>query len=181
MYIPDLASRSYIGFEGPIRAVGWLQHPHPFSRGRVDDKFVQRLLAHIDKPPGFLGSRGYYSCSLCAAGGLPGPNPLSSQAEILIPAGDYVFEAPVYIGHYVIDHGYRPPDPFIDAIMKSPAPGSCELLHELCDHIPDIREWVDPNDERHNLSLFMLWNAERTLRRSWQDRSFMARLRRWLK
>ena len=85
-YIPDLAAVSYLGLNGPIRAVGWLEAPHPFTRGPVQPEFAQRLMALIEHPSAI--SLGAYYCSLCAAEGKPGPDCCSSQAVLLVPGSD---------------------------------------------------------------------------------------------
>jgi hypothetical protein len=48
--------------------------------------------------------------------------------EIRVLAGEKVFAAPVLIFHYVISHRYRPPEEFIQAVMRSPRPGSPEMV-----------------------------------------------------
>src|SRR5262245_49311964 len=107
-YIPDLAPDSYMHLRGPIRAVGWLERPHSFARGSVPPEFAQRLMALVERPISGLFSRGLYNCTLCAAEGKPGPDSRSSQAVLLVPASDCVYEAPIWIGHYVLRHSYLP-------------------------------------------------------------------------
>jgi hypothetical protein len=141
-YIPDLAEVSYTGFKGPIRAVGWLEAGHPYSRGSVDEEFTRRLIGLIERPICALGSLGMYWCSLCAADGAIGPDCRTSQNVLLVPASDCIYEAPIWIGHYVIGHSYRPPDDFCRAVMSCPPPGSDELRDLLQAQLPELAKDV---------------------------------------
>jgi hypothetical protein len=123
-FIPDLATRSYSKIDGPIIAVGWLEWPHPFPRGSVEPEFARRLIALIEWPVFAYVYFGFYECSLCGAEGKAGPDSRTSQAELLVPAGTCVFEAPIWIGHYVLGHGYQPPAEFCQAVMSCPEPGT---------------------------------------------------------
>jgi hypothetical protein len=81
--------------------------------------------------------RGFHVCELCPRSAddmWPWP-PLSVQeeegeffvgsAEIRVPAGDgTTFAAPDMIIHYVTEHGYRPPDSFLDALVVLDVPGT---------------------------------------------------------
>ena len=108
-YIPDLAPVSYMGLKGLIRAVGWLESPHPFRRGSVDPEFGQRLMTLVERPPGAFITMGLYWCTLCAAEGKLGPHCHSSQNILLVPAPSCVYE------NSDLDrplHLYQPPDEF---------------------------------------------------------------------
>src|SRR5262245_52340607 len=96
-HIPDLAPFSYLLLEGPIRAVGWLESPHPFPRGAVEPEFGRRLMSLIERPISGFFHRGTYWCSLCTAEGRPGPDCRSSQAVLLVPGSDCVYETPIWI------------------------------------------------------------------------------------
>src|SRR5688572_16868870 len=103
-YIPDLEARSYSRLTGPIRAVGWLESGHPFTRGSVSPEFSRRLMALVERPIWGYFSFGMHWCSLCAAEGRCGPDCRSSQAVLLVPAPTCVYETPIWIGHYVLGH-----------------------------------------------------------------------------
>src|SRR5262245_46964494 len=157
-YIPDLASVSYSGLKGPIRAVGWLESPHPFHRGSVQPDFSRRLMALIERPIFAFFRLGMYCCSLCAAEGRPGPDCSSSQAELLVPAFNCVYETPIWIGHYVLGHSYQPPDEFCSAVKSCPEPGSDGFRNALVALLPELsalaarpfpffEEWADGAQE----------------------------------
>ena len=159
-FIPDLTARSYSKIDGPIVAVGWLESSHPFPRGTVEPAFVRRLMALIEWPLFAYISFGFYSCSLCRAEWKRGPDARSSQAELLVPTATRVFEAPIWIGHYVLGHRYQPPAEFRQAVMSCPEPGSTEFFRALAVHLPQLSEYARFKDSQ----LFIPWKAERTLR-----------------
>jgi len=156
-HIADLAPISYCKIKGPIRAVGWLEASHAYPRGPVDPELRRRLLLLIERPPWVLRHRGVHSCSLCAAEGKIGPDRYMSQAVLLVPATDCVYECPIWIGHYVIDHSYEPPDEFRRAVKGCPEPGSDDFRKALVALLPTAFRAVGP-------SFFAKWDARQTLR-----------------
>lgn len=162
-HIPDLIAVSYLGLKGPIRAVGWLESSHPFSRGSVDPEFSRRLVGLVERPLFGTMMLGIHYCSLCDAEDRIGPDSRSSQAELLVPVLDCVYEAPTWIGHYVLAHCYKPPEEFIRAVMTCPEPESQEFRTAIQAHIPNFAEhdwfnvvrfdaqWtLEPNPEHGN-------------------------------
>jgi hypothetical protein len=156
--IPDLTAVSYSGLNGPIRAVGWLESPYPFSHGSVDPDFRERLMALIERPFFGLACLGLHWCSLCAAEGKMGPDPRSSQTVLLVPASNCVYEAPIWIGHYVLGHSYQPPDEFCRAVTSCPEPGSDEFRKALLAHVPELGHEIPDG-----WNFFDEWNAQQTL------------------
>jgi hypothetical protein len=54
------------------------------------------------------------------------------SAEIRVIGSDSViYAAPNLVFHYVRDHGYKPPQSFIDAVLAEPAPDSQEYQGRL--------------------------------------------------
>lgn len=139
-HISDLVPVSYLGLKGPIRAVGWLESSHPFSCGSVDPEFSRRLVALVERPLFGTMMLGIHYCSLCAAEDRIGPDSRSSQSELLVPALEFVYEAPIWIGHYVLAHCYQPPEEFIRAVMTCPEPGSEEYRTAIQAHFPSLTE-----------------------------------------
>jgi len=139
-HIPDLAPVSYLGLNGPIRAVGWLESSHSFSRGSVDAEFSRRFVALVERPLFGTMMLGMHYCSLCAAEDKIGPDCRSSQSELLVPAFDCVYEAPIWIGHYVLAHSYQPPEEFIRAVVTCPEPGSEDYRTAILGHFPSLTE-----------------------------------------
>jgi len=137
-HIPDLVSKSYSGLTGPIRAVGWLESHSTFHRGKIDQEFARRLISLIEYQFFDLGCFGFHYCSICKSENKIGPSGTSSQNILLVPASDYVYETPIWIGHYVIGHHYSPPNEFCRAVMSSPKAGSDEYFDALAKHIPTL-------------------------------------------
>ncbi|WP_433609016.1 hypothetical protein ACQP2P_37095 [Dactylosporangium sp. CA-139114] len=88
--------------------IGWLQAGRPWTAAAAPEGFAGHQRASAD------------------------------TAEIGVPAdGNTAYAAPRLVGHYVIDHGYRPPQPFIDAVLASD-PHSSRPTHG-----PEIRfPWI---------------------------------------
>lgn len=107
--------------------VGWLESGHPWARGHVPEEFVARLLAII-KTQQVNEMMGHHECDLCSTPlpdrhpwYVPRPgqrHPAAGTGEIRVPGiPGTTFAAPALIAHYVVDHGYLPPQPFLDAVL----------------------------------------------------------------
>jgi len=142
-HIADLAPLSYSRLEGPIRAVGWLELPHPYPRGPVSQEFRVRLMRLIERPLSAFFALGMHWCGFCEAEGKIGPDGRSSQCILLVPAARCVYEAPIWIGHYVLQHEYQPPDEFCRAVQDCPEPASDAFRHALLELVPSFRELED--------------------------------------
>ncbi|HLX71808.1 MAG TPA: hypothetical protein VKV04_19510 [Verrucomicrobiae bacterium] len=129
MYFADLTPYRY-GLDLPnpsVVNVGWLSRDHSFDRGQCDERFVNELARLIAQPVNL--SRGFHVCEFCpppptilSKGGIPMLNPspgTTGNGEIRVWSSEGVFyAAPVLILHYVKVHGYRPPQSFIDAVLR---------------------------------------------------------------
>jgi len=118
-YFPDLSPFGYLRREPDTLNVGWLDDAHPYPTGDVPQGFAERLMAFLKMSvnPTF----GMHTCEICKEA--------TCTNEIRVfGAGATVYAAPTMIYHYVLDHGYRPPDAFIAALFSSPLPGSAEYL-----------------------------------------------------
>jgi hypothetical protein len=113
--------------------VGWLEPGCRFPTGTTGDRFQAKLeqLCHRRVKQ----TRGFHLCGLCpwprssietrVTGGLaavgPGsgelPQFLGSSFEMRVAGVGVVFAAPSLVHHYVVAHGYRPPDEFIAAVL----------------------------------------------------------------
>lgn len=111
-------------------AVGWLRRDQDYDRGPVPQDFPQALLAFCLDRHTVCARPGAMPCPLC--GERLEPVALGEEtaqfgvAEIRVIGDDDIFAAPTLIYHYVTAHGYRPPDLFIRAVLRGPAPGSPE-------------------------------------------------------
>ena len=136
-YFPDLAPYAYGSGSHPgVVHVGWLDGEHDFSRGSVQRCLVDKIKALTANPVELY--RGTHICELCVQpDGLEKillPNrvvldPSCSwvrwaeqrwgNGEIRVPGDGVVFAATVLIVHYIEEHGYLPPDPFLKAVAES--------------------------------------------------------------
>jgi hypothetical protein len=116
-------------------------------------------MALVERPIWRFFALGMYYCSFCAGEGKPGPDCRTSQAVLLVPAADCVYEAPIWIGHYVLRHSYLPPDEFCRAVDSCPEPGSEELRSALIAHLPELADLGDQS------TFFAEWadDAQQTL------------------
>lgn len=125
----DLSAYAYMPDSVPegVEAlnVGWLEAGDDVPQGEVPKEFVASLgVLCRDDPQTKM--RGWHMCHLDHAGG-EAPYPVKAQvggselslggAEVRVVAEDGSWLiAPDLVLHYVTDHGYRPPEPFIEAV-----------------------------------------------------------------
>ena len=123
-YYTDLSETTMITAGSHIRAIGWLDDKHVFQAGEAPAEFVRKLQKIIEKyaeSEGALGwildsFFGYHTCELC--------HKFDHGGNFGVPAGQVLYVAPAMISHYVEEHGYLPPQQFIDAVLESPIPGA---------------------------------------------------------
>lgn len=87
--------------------IGWLSKDYDFERGDVPNGFIQNL--NIKKKRESI-HRGYHNCDFCGN---------SHSCSIYKIDGDeksYIF--PDMLQHYIEQHKYKPPQEFIDVVMK---------------------------------------------------------------
>jgi len=108
-------------------AVGWLDPAHAYASGGNDGTFVSRLFDACAKHA-TARTRGWYPCYICAQS-VEAPCPVVvtrggesltlGDAEIRAVAEDgRWFVAPTLVLHYVVEHGYRPPDAVLQAVKR---------------------------------------------------------------
>ncbi|MGW0704864.1 DUF7919 family protein [Streptomyces sp. NPDC002643] len=119
----------FVGFQPAyVRLnIGWLQAGHRWMNGPAPEDFTDRLLAILDAQQ-VNATLGLHTCDLCPTP-LPDAHPWytprrrhvrasAGTGEIRVPGPlGTAFAAPHLIGHYVTDHGYLPPQPFIEAVL----------------------------------------------------------------
>ncbi len=120
----------------PLRAVGWLEHPYPFTTGTAPEGLAARLVTLAAQTRSTFNQytyRGVHECSLCVAEGRDssGAGVGWSQENLLIPGMGEIYAAPGGVAHYVSDHRYLPPPAFIAAAMACPDCDSLEYLETL--------------------------------------------------
>lgn len=136
-YFPDLSPYAYgPGSHPGVVHVGWLDGTHPFPKGPVEGRLIEKMKLLARKP--VERYRGKHVCEVCVAPPdlettimadriFIDPNcswakwvaPRSSNGEIRVVHGDVTFAAPVLIVHYIEDHGDLPPAPFLTAIARA--------------------------------------------------------------
>lgn len=110
--------------------VGWLDDQHDFPRGSVSDEVSAKLFALCRTQVN--QTRGFYRCLLCRDKGLNrdlglkvmrgGVTLLLGSAEIRVHSkSGRSYACPNMIYHYIKDHGYKPPEEFINAVVGLPA------------------------------------------------------------
>ncbi|NWG22427.1 MAG: hypothetical protein HXY39_19135 [Chloroflexi bacterium] len=114
-----------------MRTIGWLDIAVPYVTGPTPVAFHRRLLEHCVH--GVLRLMcGVHHCQFC--NNEPTRTTLwygnrkvpCDNGEIWVSGGDVIYVAPAMVYHYVTEHGYCPPDEFIDAVMQGPLPGTAE-------------------------------------------------------
>lgn len=130
MYFADLALCFYHSgpldayeWQVPLRAVGWLEHPHEFSKGTAQKGLVAKInemATETNMVYSGLTFRGLHPCSHCVAAGLPAPPLPGSHVNVFVPGISTVYAAPAAIVHYIDLHSYQPPVEFVEAVLRCP-------------------------------------------------------------
>ncbi len=146
-YLPDLAPCTYISADVELVAIGWLGGEQPHAQGPVMPGVVERLFDRIETIFDPRRFRGSHKCELCGEAiqemhDSEGRVVAVGATNLYIPrlGADGLFAAPSLILHYVVDHGYRPPEPFQAALLACPE-SQIDFLRALEPRIPDA--WKD--------------------------------------
>lgn len=126
----------FVSSDDPARLVhvGWLDRAHDFPRGEVPRPFFEKLIALCCDPSEPFAAMGFHACDLHQF--TAGPRAITFagktvdalfRSNLFIPDGVRIFYAPSAIVHYVDAFFYRPPEDFIDAVMKCPPARSIEF------------------------------------------------------
>jgi hypothetical protein len=139
-HLVDLATCTYFGNSNPaLRAIGWLESGHEYTKGLVPKDFVVALVQLAANPWAGV-TAGRHACDLCRFSGGPldvivGKVRVSiGMSEVFVPADECVYVAPATIVHYIDSHEYQPPEAFQRAVMACPEPGTTRFLHGLMKH-----------------------------------------------
>jgi hypothetical protein len=130
MYFPDITPYEYGRTEprANLLNVGWLSAGRAFSSGAPDDRLIPAIQRLVASPVNLY--RGSHLCEFCPSppvntspGGIRMLDPLpgtTGNGEIRVAATNGItYVAPVLVLHYVIAHGYLPPQEFIDAVIDT--------------------------------------------------------------
>jgi len=147
-WIPDEHSSVYHVRAPFVRAIGWLSRDRPFTTGAVPSTFLDKLRAlvaragKVEAAYSFGHFMGLHTCEMCP------PPPRESRR--LGPAGVYNLAVPFgnllcvfaeLIVHYVEVHAYRPPTPFIDAVLNCPLPDHPKFAAQAASFVRRLAEF----------------------------------------
>ncbi|MEV0474052.1 hypothetical protein [Streptomyces prunicolor] len=102
---------------------GWLAEGHEFPRGDVPEGFVEALLELAKDTVNVY--RGMHFCDFCpsfqeARKNVTFRDVFIGSGEVHVRGGEgRVYAAPALVVHYVADHGYQPPQEFVDAVLAT--------------------------------------------------------------
>jgi predicted enzyme related to lactoylglutathione lyase len=127
-YFPDLSAYKSMAHQliprfKEVLTVGWLEKGHEYPTGEIDAETIAKLNALLESPKTYtLQSRGFHECDFCTIEQRVYPTYKERKialgsAQLWIPGSSgVIYAAPTLIIHYIEDHGYRPPDEFIEAV-----------------------------------------------------------------
>jgi len=138
-YFADLTDYTYIPAGDAAHArtknVGWLTAGHAFESAAPAEELLDRVWSFCTVS--VAQTRGIHQCEFCPGKDVhraerKGEKLLLGTSEIRVFAGEgCLYAAPTLIYHYVKEHGYKPPEPFIHALMSEPAPPAPEYFDRL--------------------------------------------------
>lgn len=122
-FFKDLSTYCYFDRDHECLNVGWIETDKPFLTGPVPPPFIEKL-AWTCVFTREQQTRGLHECSLCPPMKygfhhvtIEGVKHVLGSAEIRVRGQQGRYAAPNLILHYVVEHGYRPPDDFIAGIL----------------------------------------------------------------
>lgn len=118
MHFQDLSRYNYTEEEENTLNIGWLDPDYEYTKGVVDEYFLERLSLFLDCIV-HDESFGPHTCGFCRKA-------LASGEIRVFGLNGVVYAAPTMIDHYIMIHKYQPPQAFIDAVMNGPLPGTIE-------------------------------------------------------
>jgi hypothetical protein len=124
----------YSNDDANLLNVGWLDRNEIFPRGETSQEFRDALTEHIRYS--VVQTLGRHRCNLCSDAGhevrikLAGGGLIHlGSCEIRVFAENgIIYAAPNLVYHYVMDCEYLPPEPFVEAVIKSPRPPSDDYI-----------------------------------------------------
>ena len=147
-YYEDLSPYNYHHHSKKELNVGWLEKDFPFEKGEVPAGFLDKLKLIAEHT--VFHTRGFQLCGFCKEQIVEGKIKCatsSNEIRVIGPDGS-VYASPYMVVHYIEDHGYLPPQQFIDAVMNGPLPGTSEY-DEIFKRLPESweRRMPDINDK----------------------------------
>ncbi len=147
MYYEDLTKYEYMGTEDSLN-VGWLEKGHFVNQGEVSGEFIRKLWKYLRYPVQVC--RGFHNCDFCKkpAKGVPivafqGEKREVGYYEIRVWGKDgTIYAAPSLLLHYILEHGYQPPQEFINAVMDSVDAFSDEYYQKVLEYSNGYDYWL---------------------------------------
>ena len=139
----DLSPCLYFGQEESYKliAVGWLDAEHNYASGSVDELFTNKLFELLHKPWAPFYLLGFAECPFCQLQShkitFHGTSIIVGSLNLFIPGQGYLYAAPSLIAHYILEHGYAPPQEFCDAVLHCPPMGSPEYFQAIVANGPE--------------------------------------------
>ena len=132
-YFQDLTPYVYYKPEPNTLNIGWLSGDQRYLKGKPTREFKDKLFAHCLDLYVIHIARGFHQCEFCKVSVDEWMKPrygdkahwLSlGDGEIRVIGKSVIYAAPTLIYHYVVEHRYKPPEEFIQAVLTGPDPGS---------------------------------------------------------
>jgi len=138
MHFQDLSRCDYFRANDALVSIGWLERGQDYQRGEVSEEFSNKLQSLLVRPFQPSMKMGWHTCDLCHKiedGPLfvtfQGKSVKMGISNLFVPAVDKVFVSPSLIVHYILEHNYKPPDVFIEAVRSCPEMLSLEYFRQL--------------------------------------------------
>ena len=137
-YFADLSTYTYYLAAPPVsKNVGWLDEHHEFPTREPSAQLVNAVWDHCKVL--VAPTRGIHECPFCM---VETTTFFRHETWLMLGTGEIrvfdangsAFAAPNMIYHYILEHQYRPPEEFLQAIESGVVPGSqryTELLGRL--------------------------------------------------
>ena len=121
---PDMSVYHHMAepYEFPnVRNVGWIDLIQ-YSKGEVPDKIIEKISSLVfgDFHPGCIVEpvRAFPVCPVCGPLIEQRHGKALMESELWIPDGDRVFASPILIAHFIETHDYRPPEEYLEAVVR---------------------------------------------------------------
>ena len=131
MHFDDLSPYTYgsAASDGRGVNVGWLDAPHGFPTGDTLPELRARLAVLVERGE-TGGMMGFHACTL---GHQVDERHVGNGEIIALGADGTRYHAPTLILHYVEAHHYRPPQEFVDAVLRTASLSWAEAARDdLC-------------------------------------------------
>jgi hypothetical protein len=126
MYFGDLTPYGYLRPLEPNKMtlnVGWLDDQHDFPKGDVPEEVLANIFILCKTP--VQKTRGAHSCQFCfekrwgCVAARDGVELGIGSGEIRVPGSSgMIYASPCMIYHYISEHHYKPPQQFIEAVLR---------------------------------------------------------------